>query len=106
MQTFQEFLHGDNWTKPLLPDLTKAMVRIVRDNQHAQDKLRSTTTIPSHQKLMMALAQAGRRGLSRAEITGLVDLDSGTLNDLLDALVRAAEISVFTISGHRVYRAI
>ncbi len=104
MMTFTEFLHGDNWKKPLLPDLTKATRKIVRDNQQANDKLRSTTTIPSHQMLMIALARAGARGLTRVELGGLLDLDGQVLEDLLAALVRAAEISVSQTNGQRVYR--
>ncbi len=104
MMTFLEFLHGDNWKKPLLPDLTKATRKIVRDTQQAKDKLCGTITIPSHQMLVMALARAGTRGLSRAELGSLVDLDGQVLEDLLAALVRAAEISVSQTNGQRVYR--
>jgi len=105
MISFLEFLHGDGWQKPLLPDLTKAMTRIVRSTQHANDKLRGTTTIPSHQQLMLVLARAGARGLSRAEISGLVDLESDTLNDLLDALMRSGELALSQrTDGQRVYR--
>lgn len=104
MISFQEFLHGDNWKKPLLPDLTKATAKIVRKGQQANDELRSTTTIPSHQKLMMALARAGTRGLTRVELGSLLDLDGQVLEDLLAALVRAAEISVSQrTDGQRVY---
>ncbi len=102
MQTFLEFLHGDGWTKPLLPDLDKAIRKIVRDNQ--QDASQSWQAAPPHQKLMLALARAGARGLTRVEIAGLVDLDGQVLEQLLAALVRSAEISVSTIDGQRVYR--
>ena len=105
MITFSEFLHGDHWTKPLLPDLSKATARIVRKGQHANDKLRSTITIPSHQQLMLVLARAGARGLTRVEIAGLVDLDGQVLEELLAALVRSAEIAMTpTNDGQRVYR--
>jgi hypothetical protein len=104
MITFAEFLHGDNWTKPILPDLTKAMTRIIRSGQ-ASGTVDSTTAIPSHQRLMMALAKAGSRGLTRAEISGLVDLDGRVLDDLLSALVRSAEVAISQGNdGRRVYR--
>ncbi len=104
MITFSEFLHGDNWKKPLLPDLTKAMARVIRSGQ-ASGTVDSTTTIPSHQELMIALARAGQRGLSRSEISGLVDLDGKVLEDLLAALVRSGELALFQRNdGQRVYR--
>ena len=99
--TFQEFLHSDNWKKPLLPDLNKATRKIAQRGQQAKV---STTTIPAHQKLMMALGRAGARGLARSEISGLVNLDGKTLEDLLAALVRGGEIGVFQVNGQRVYR--
>jgi len=103
MISFLEFLHGDTWIKPLLPDVDKAVRKIVRSGQ--QDASQSWQTAPPHQLLMIALARAGQRGLSRAEISGLVDLESDTLDDLLDALVRSAEIGVSQrTDGQRVYR--
>ena len=54
---------------------------------------------------MMALAKAGSRGLTRAEISGLVDLDGRVLDDLLSALVRSAEVAISQGNdGRRVYR--
>jgi hypothetical protein len=103
MLTFKEFLHSNDWKKPLFPRDDKVVRKIVRSGQ-VGGTVDSTTTIPSHQKLMLALARAGQRGLSRAEISGMVDLDGQVLEDLLAALVRAAEISVSTIDGQRVYR--
>ena len=103
MQTFREFLHSNDWKKPLLPDLTKAMRKVVRSGQ-VGGTVASTTTIPSHQQLMLVLGQAGARGLSRREITGLVDVDGKVLEDLLSALVRSAEIGVYQRNdGQRVY---
>jgi hypothetical protein len=103
--SFQEFLHGDGWTKPLQPDLDKAIRKVVRDNQQANAKLRGATVIPDHQKLMLALAQAGQRGLTRAEIGGLVDLDAKVLEELLAALVRSTEIGIVQrTDGQRVFR--
>jgi DNA-binding MarR family transcriptional regulator len=109
MTSFREFLHGDNWKKPLLPDLTKAMVRITQSGQggskYPDSYWRTAQIAPPHQKLMMALARAGARGLTRGEITGLVDLDSGTLNDVVNALVRSGELEVSQgTDGQRVYR--
>ena len=104
MMTFMEFLHGDDWTRPLLPDLNKAMRKIVRSGQ-ATGTVDSTTTFPPHQHLLLLLSRVGARGLSRAEISKLVDLDRDTLNDLLAALVGSAEIAVSqTSDGRRVYR--
>ena len=105
MQSFLEFLHGDGWRKPLLPDVNKATRKIVRKGQQANDKCRSTTTIPAHQQLMLVLARAGARGLARAEISGLVDLDGQVLEDLLAALVRSGEIAMSQgKDGQRVYK--
>jgi hypothetical protein len=104
MQTFLEFLHGDNWKKPLLPDDSKVIRKIVRSGQQAIDTSGSTTTIPSHQLLMLALAQAGQRGLCRAEISGLVDLDGQVLDELLSALTKSGELAVSQMYGQRVYR--
>lgn len=103
MQTFHEFLHSDDRTKPLLPDLNKATRKIVRGQQ--ANASRSTTIIPSHQRLMIVLARAGARGLTRSELSGLVDLEGDTLNDLLTALIKSGEIAVSQGSdGKRVYR--
>jgi hypothetical protein len=106
MITFQEFLHSDNWKKPLLPDLTKAMARIVRSGQqgYPDGNWRTAQIAPPHQKLMLALARAGQRGLTRVEIAGLVDLDGKVLEELLAALVRSGEIGLFQVNGQRVYR--
>ena len=59
MITFRGFLHGDNWKKPLLPDLTKATGKIIRSGQ--QGAVADWQAAPPHQKLMMALARAGQR---------------------------------------------
>jgi DNA-binding MarR family transcriptional regulator len=65
---------------------------------------RSTTTVPSHQRLMQVLAAAGGAGLTRAEIGGLIDLDNGTLDDLLNALIRGGEVAMsHTKDGRRIY---
>jgi len=91
MQTFLEFLHSGQ--QGAFPDWSMA-----RD-------WRTVQAAPPHQKMMLALARAGARGLSRAEIAGLVDLDSDTLNELLNALVRGGELAMFTTTdGRRVYR--
>lgn len=66
---------------------------------------RSTTKIPSHQRLMQALAAAGPTGMTLTNISGLVGLEYETLTDLLDALTRAGEITVSqTRDGQRLYR--
>jgi DNA-binding MarR family transcriptional regulator len=66
---------------------------------------RSTIKIPSHQRLMQALAAAGPTGMTLADISGLADLEYQTLTDLLDALTRAGEITVSqTRDGQRSYR--
>jgi DNA-binding IclR family transcriptional regulator len=66
---------------------------------------RSTIKVPSHQRLMQALAAAGPTGMTLAHIGGLVGLEYETLTDLLDALTRAGEISVSQAQdGQRLYR--
>jgi len=61
--------------------------------------------VPPHQKLMLALARAGKRGLSRGEIAGLVALENDTLDELLAALVNCGELSLSnTTDGRRVFR--
>ena len=66
---------------------------------------KTVQTAPPHQKVMLALARNGRRGLTRAEISGLCHLDNTVMDDLLDALVRAGEVAVFQMQdGHRVYK--
>ena len=77
MQSFLEFLHGDNWTKPLLPDDSKVMRRIVRSGQEkgGVPTWRSTTTIPAHQRLMMVLWAAGPQGISHTDLAAQIDLD-------------------------------
>jgi len=107
MQTFIEFLHASGWQKPLLPDLTKAMTRIIRKGQQGFPDWdwRTAQIAPPHHKLMLVLARAGTRGLSRAELSGLIDLEGETLDDLLAALVRSGEVGVSTTTdGRRVYR--
>ena len=106
MMTFSEFLHSNNWKKPLLPRDDKVVRKIIRSGQvgGGVSDWRTAQIAPPHQKLMMALARAGARGLSRSEITGLVDLDGQVLEELLAALVRSSEISVYqTQNGQRVY---
>jgi len=103
MMTFQEFLHSHDWKKPLFPRDDKVVRKIIRSGQ--QDASRTWQTAPPHQLLMLALGRAGQRGLSRAEISGLVALDNQTLDELLDALVRSTEIGVAQRQdGQRVYR--
>jgi hypothetical protein len=105
MISFQEFLHGDGWTHPLLPNLTKATAKIVRDGVNANRKLRGTITIPSHQSLMLALAKAGTRGVTHEELVGLVDLDREVLGQLLTALIGSGEVALQqTRDGRHVYR--
>ena len=107
MQTFLEFLHGDGWKKPLLPADDKVTATVVRSGQGGGSvpTWRSTTTIPSHQRLMLVLAAAGPLGISHKDLAAQIDLDGGTLNDLLSALVRSGEIAVTqTKDGHRVYK--
>ena len=61
--------------------------------------------MPSHQLLMMVLAGAGPQGMTHADIAGMLNLDSATLDDLLDALAKSGEIAVSrTADGRRVYR--
>ncbi len=107
MQTFVEFLHGDHWNRPLLPDDRKATARVVRSGQAGGGvpAWRSTVTIPSHQRLMQVLGAAGPQGVSHADLAAQIDLDGGTLNDLLNALIRGGEVAMSqTKDGQRVYR--
>ena len=107
MQSFLEFLHGDGWKKPLLPDNRKVTARVVRSAQEkgSVPTWRSTITIPSHQRLMMVLRAAGPQGIGHSDLAAQIQLDGDLLNDLLAALARSGEIAVSqTQDGRRVYR--
>jgi hypothetical protein len=76
------------------------------DWSHMATDWHAPLKIPDHQRIMHALAAAGRRGLGREEIGGLVGLSYRTVEALLAALVAIGEIAMTREGERRVYRAV
>jgi hypothetical protein len=61
--------------------------------------------MPQADKVVPLVAQAGPRGMTRAEVGGVIDLDRDALDALLAGLVRFGLLSVTWENGIQVFRA-
>jgi len=78
MLTFLEFLHSDEWKKPIKP--------------------------PEDNKVIAMIVQSGPRGVSRSELGSAIDLPSKVLDEMLEMLARNGWVTVTWDGENHVYR--
>ncbi len=67
---------------------------------------RNENGVPECDRIVPIIAQAGPQGMNRGQIGGAIDLDREVLDELLAGLVRFGLLTVTSLNGIQVFRAV